>query len=518
MKKILGILMLSMVLIGGMPRSAFSSTPDVETVETHNLFSSVPFGTMVKNRFPAAERLNAGLKTMVRNAAQPKWTKYEGNPVLGGLFPDWAGDPSVIRDGDILKMWMTGGYPNSGYDPLCQIGYATSVDGIHWIPHPGPVLHVGGPGEWDRDGVETVCVIKDVEAPHSERYKMWFYGENPDYTAIGYATSSDGINWTKYAKNPVLLPGPAGSWDAAICGPTVIKDYDAPPSERYKMWYTGLKIEFIGEISVTWAIGYATSPDGINWTKYPGNPVLEQGPPGAWDAYFVCEPSVIKTRGMYEMWHSGAPGHENFDPINVSIGYATSNDGINWKKQGLVLKDGAPGEWDDVWTAFPTVILEDTLYRMWYGGADKNAPHTTTLAIGYAWAQPERNVPPATPNRPSGPTSGKVGEKYTYTTSAVDQDGDKIKYGWDWDGDQIVDEWTKLYDSGATIEITHSWDEEGTYEIRVKAKDEHGSESNWSEPLTVSIPKTHNIWNLIKQISNWFMKTFRRNIIQYFGG
>jgi hypothetical protein len=473
---------------------------------------------MIKNEFQSAERLNAGLKTTLRNAAQPKWTKYEGNPVLGE-WPNWAGDPSVIRDGDILKMWMTGGWPNASYDPTCEIGYATSKDGIHWNPHPGPVLYAGGPDEWDRWGVETVCVIKDAEAPHSERYKMWFYGHNPDYTAIGYATSSDGINWTKYAKNPVLLPGPPGSWDAGICGPTVIKDYDAPPSERYKMWYTGLKIELKGYISVTWNICYATSPDGINWKKYPGNPVLKEGPPGAWDAYFVCEPSVIKTNGRYEMWYSVAPAHDNeFMPTNISIAYATSTDGINWEKHGVILKHGEPGDWDAWATYAMTVIFEKDTYKMWYTGIDPFDPYPSFWSIGYATSTEGVNTPPATPNRPSGPTSGKVGEKYTYTTSTIDEDGDKTRYGWDWDGDQIVDEWTNLYDSGVTIETTHSWEEEGTYEIRVKAKDEHGSESNWSEPLTVSIPKTYHIWNPIKQISELFIKIFRRNIIHGFEG
>jgi hypothetical protein len=62
--------------------------------------------------------------------AQTEWTKYHGNPVLGE-WPNWAGDPAVIRDGDTLRMWMTGGYPNASLDTLCQIGYAVSIDGIN---------------------------------------------------------------------------------------------------------------------------------------------------------------------------------------------------------------------------------------------------------------------------------------------------------------------------------------------------------------------------------------------------
>ena len=98
-------------------------------------------------------------------------------------------------------------------------------------------------------------------------------------------------------------------------------------------------------------------------------------------------------------------------------------------------------------------------------------------------------LPPLKPITPSGPTSGKVGKTYTYTTSTTDPDGDKLKYGFDWNGDGIVDDWTGFIDSGSIASKSHSWDEKGTYEIKVKAEDENGLESEWSDPLSVSMPK-----------------------------
>ena len=53
----------------------------------------------------------------------------------------------------------------------------------------------------------------------------------------------------------------------------------------------------------------------------------------------------------------------------------------------------------------------------------------------------------------------------------------------------MVDEWTDFYESGETIETDHKWDVQGTYEIRVKAKDENGHMSTWSEPIEVTMPK-----------------------------
>jgi len=101
------------------------------------------------------------------------------------------------------------------------------------------------------------------------------------------------------------------------------------------------------------------------------------------------------------------------------------------------------------------------------------------------------NDPPNIPDRPTGPASGKPGYNYQYTTVTTDPDDDDVYYGWNWTGEipgeeLTVDEWIGPYSSGYTgWYITHSWDEEGTYEIRVKAKDVYENESDWSDPLTV---------------------------------
>ena len=97
------------------------------------------------------------------------------------------------------------------------------------------------------------------------------------------------------------------------------------------------------------------------------------------------------------------------------------------------------------------------------------------------------NNPPHTPSKPSGWSSGYIDVYYSFSTSAADPDGDKIKYGWDWDGDDSVDEWTVLYDSGSTCSISHSWSSAGTYDVKVKAKDDDGHRSGWSPIQTVII-------------------------------
>ena len=101
---------------------------------------------------------------------------------------------------------------------------------------------------------------------------------------------------------------------------------------------------------------------------------------------------------------------------------------------------------------------------------------------------------PDPPDQPSGAINGKTREEYTYTTYATDFDGDKIKYGWDW-GNGTPIEWTAFYDSGEDAEASYSWENIGTFQIRVIAQDENGYMSEWSDPLPVSMPKSKPYFN-----------------------
>ena len=97
------------------------------------------------------------------------------------------------------------------------------------------------------------------------------------------------------------------------------------------------------------------------------------------------------------------------------------------------------------------------------------------------------NDPPETPSKPLGPSTGNTGISYTFETSTIDPDGDSVKYGWDWDGDGTVDEWSNLKTSGATDTRSHTWVVPGMYTIKVIAEDEHGAQSSYSLGKTVTI-------------------------------
>ena len=101
------------------------------------------------------------------------------------------------------------------------------------------------------------------------------------------------------------------------------------------------------------------------------------------------------------------------------------------------------------------------------------------------------NNPPDVPSTPNGPSSGVTGVSYSYSTFSNDDEGDDIKYGWDWDDSSPI-EWSGYYNSGNTCTRSHIWTSAGTYDVKVKAKDDQGGESGWSSILTVTISIPNN--------------------------
>jgi hypothetical protein len=105
-----------------------------------------------------------------------------------------------------------------------------------------------------------------------------------------------------------------------------------------------------------------------------------------------------------------------------------------------------------------------------------------------------RNDPPSAPTI-DGASSGKAGETYTYIISSIDPDDDMVSYLIDW-GDGNESGWLGPYDSGSEINLSHVWVLKNEYVIKVKAKDSHDQQSDWTI-LEVSIPKNKQVRSII---------------------
>ena len=283
-------------------------------------------------------------------SSNTSWIDYENNPIFRvsqiPYFTIGVSQAQIMFDDNKYKMWFMNLY-YSGYG---DISYAESMDGLSWqIASPNPVFTAGQPGEWDSYSVGMGYVFKEDGI-----YYLYYIGtsEHPMYgmRQIGLATSSDGINWTKYP-NPILQ---ANYTEYFMGVHTVIKNdgiyymyYDSAPANNY---------EFV--------INLATSVDGVNWTRYPDNPIIS--PDQYWEGNSSRYPSVIVENNSFKMVYGN--GAQN------AVGMAFSSDGINWDKdQGnpfFTLSDVHNG-----WTSkisYPFWGKFENHYRLYYTGTDYN--------------------------------------------------------------------------------------------------------------------------------------------------
>ncbi|HJN16065.1 MAG TPA: hypothetical protein QGH10_11260 [Armatimonadota bacterium] len=236
------------------------------------------------------------------------------------------------------------------------------VDDHHVLYRPGTkrvlhplTRHAGNPmiprdRPWE--GTIAYCSVhRDVE---TGQYQLW-YQAWPG--CLCYATSEDGVHWVKPSMGLVEYDG---STDNNIVlrigyGAGVLFDpRDPDPERRYKLAYwehNGTSIAF--------------SPDGVHWSKHPGNPVIDGSrgdyiqPPLADDARIgtyefvgpplstsdVTDPIWDPIRECYAIyaktWLDGPDGTMHWKRAVVRT---DSDDFTHWTKPQLIM---APDEFDD---------------------------------------------------------------------------------------------------------------------------------------------------------------------------
>jgi predicted GH43/DUF377 family glycosyl hydrolase len=241
-----------------------------------------------------------------------------------------------------------------------------------------PILHKGNPGQWDSYIVFLPKVIAD------DSLYMFYTGNNqfPTVTpnAIGYASSSDGYNYTKSLPYPILTGDGSGFDSAGVTtgAPTIQGD-------SIILYYNGYRT--LGEVAIGRCAAIGPAGPWIRRT----NPVLQKGSSGEWDAGWISVNKVLKIDNEYIMFYTGAlsppPGG-----IGRMIGMASSADGINWNKyddptttappyaeSDPVLKPGSTGSWDDDHVWLPSVLLTSQGLEMFYNGGNQSSG-----GIGYA--------------------------------------------------------------------------------------------------------------------------------------
>jgi outer membrane protein assembly factor BamB len=209
----------------------------------------------------------------------------------------------------------------------------------------------------------------------------------------------------------------------------------------------------------------------VAWDTYGES---REGP--VWEFSTIAEPNhppdkpiIFEENGKLYVYISDPDGDSLYIKIDWGDGEVTDWFGPYASGETIEISH----EWDEPGTYYIRVKAKD-VYNV---ESDWSDPFEIVI----------ENTPPETPDI-EGPNKGKPGMEYTYTIVTEDSDDDEVYYYIDWD-DGNIEEWIGPYDSGSEININHTWDIKGFYNIKVKAKDKYDAESEFKE-FSVEIPRT----------------------------
>lgn len=176
-------------------------------------------------------------------------------------------------------------------------------------------------------------------------------------------------SFTRYQNNPIIkseYPYETGG----LYAPSVVYK-----NNQYYLWYSSFG-------NGKWTISFATSTDGYSWTKFQNNPVIQPDSTNS----FICEkgvhdPEVLwnENLGKFQIWYVVNCEPQSTGIARYWIKYGESEDGVNWIIQpSPVLSPNSA--WEQEGISFPGVIIDNGIYKMWYGARDSFG----AWKIGYA--------------------------------------------------------------------------------------------------------------------------------------
>lgn len=166
---------------------------------------------------------------------------------------------------------------------------------------------------------------------------------------------------------PVLEKGSQGSFDDSGTMPSWFLKVNDNIFLYYTAWNKSV------EASYRLSIGLATSEDnGVTFKKMFKGPIMDRN---INDPIWVGQPCVIREEGLWKMWYLSC---EKIEIINnhpepfYNVKYATSIDGVNWKRENKICIDFERGKTDAI--GRPCVWKYKEKYFMF---------HSNRLANGY---------------------------------------------------------------------------------------------------------------------------------------
>ena len=309
--------------------------------------------------------------------------KHRDNPVIEAGA---AEDPDVHGAGNFLRVLKEENRYRMWYSTLrrdrdrpwwewYQVGYAESQDGYHFekktLIENAPYVPMVLKDPQDPDPKRRYKLLKfpthgsRAQAARAGRYEPW-----QETNSGTLSVSPDGIDWTS---EPAKMLFPGGRPFSLMPQSFFFDPDEKDPGKRYKTYgFTALNLARRGG-------GYAYSPDGMNWTSHPQNPMLD---PFARTVPVVRGGKVEQIHD-WVVWKDGDyylsfyQYQHNGQELDLEL--AVSRDGENFvfvQPGKKVVPSGPVGSWDCDHIAPSLPLVDEEEIKVYYGaicGEDK--PH-----------------------------------------------------------------------------------------------------------------------------------------------
>jgi hypothetical protein len=166
------------------------------------------------------------------------WVQVRG-PVLTPTLP-WEGvatyEPTVMWDHDRYRLWYTGGWEH------CNVGYAESRDGLHWIKRSQPVLR-------------HACHSNVVKT----RLGFHVYAASEDGRTLSVSATRDGVHMVSQPR--AILRNRPGMWDNGLLANSFAWRTDTGWHLLYESGHR------TGNATTNWQIGFARGGPATTWAN-----------------------------------------------------------------------------------------------------------------------------------------------------------------------------------------------------------------------------------------------------------
>lgn len=207
--------------------------------------------------------------------------------------------------------------------------------------------------------MQSHAMVPTVHRLSDDKLRIYFSGRSDkNVSHIGWA-EVDPARPTEiqdFSPEPVLFPGDLGCFDDNGVTPSSVVNHEGRTYLYYIGWNPGstVRMNLFG--------GLAISEDGgRSFARASRAPVIERCPA---NPFLNTAPFVLHENGRWRMYYVSGVGWVHKDLPHYNIQFATSDDGLNWRRDGTVAIDFASP--DENALARPFVLKDDGRYKMWF--------------------------------------------------------------------------------------------------------------------------------------------------------